>query len=114
MTVGICGLGLIGGSMAKAYKADGHRVLGFDIDDATLGYAQLAEITDGVLSNETIGECELILVALYPAKTVKYLKEIAPFISKDTVVIDLCGTKSKVCECGFQLAKERALHPEQH
>ena len=50
MTVGICGLGLIGGSMAKAYRAAGHTVLGFDKNDATLGYAALAQITDGVMA----------------------------------------------------------------
>ena len=37
MTAGIVGLGLIGGSLAKAYKAGGHTVYGQDIDDAVLG-----------------------------------------------------------------------------
>ena len=32
MTVGIVGLGLIGGSFAKAYHAQGHRVLAYDAD----------------------------------------------------------------------------------
>jgi len=106
MTVGICGLGLIGGSMAKAYKAAGHTVLGYDKDDATLGYSSLAGICDGVLSDETIPSCELIFIALYPMAAVKYLEQIAPLISKDTTVIDLCGTKLKICECGFELAKK--------
>lgn len=104
MTVGICGLGLIGGSMAKAYKASGHRVLGFDIDQATLGYCDLAGITDGVLDESTIGECELLFVALYPTASAHYLESVAHLISKDATVIDLCGTKVKICECGFALA----------
>ena len=106
MTVGICGLGLIGGSMAKAYKEAGHTVLGFDIDEATLGYAALAGITDGVLQKETIPSCDLILVALYPQKTMEYMKSIAPFLSPDTVLMDLCGTKKQVTDCGFALARE--------
>ena len=106
MTVGICGLGLIGGSMAKAYKESGHTVLAYDIDNASLGYAFLSEIIDGELNAETIKQCELILVALYPAVTIKYLNEIAPLVSPDTVIIDLCGTKATVCECGFALAKQ--------
>lgn len=106
MTVGICGLGLIGGSMAKAYKEDGHTVLAYDIDNASLGYAFLSEMIDGELNAETIKQCELILVALYPAVTIKYLNEIAPLVSPDTVIIDLCGTKATVCECGFALAKQ--------
>ncbi len=106
MTVGICGLGLIGGSMAKAYKESGHRVLGFDTNESTLGYCSLAGITDGVLDENTIGECELIFVALYPIASIKYLEDIAHLIPKNATVIDLCGTKAKICECGFRLAKE--------
>jgi len=106
MTVGICGLGLIGGSMAKAYHEAGHRVLGFDADASTLGFASLAKIIDGTLDEITIGECELIFVALYPKATVTYLENIAPHISQTAVVIDLCGTKELVCERGFSLAKK--------
>ena len=56
MKVGICGLGLIGGSMAKAYKAKGHTVYGYDNDKNTLGYAMLASIIDGELKEEQIKE----------------------------------------------------------
>ncbi|MBP3370786.1 MAG: prephenate dehydrogenase/arogenate dehydrogenase family protein [Clostridia bacterium] len=106
MTVGICGLGLIGGSMAKAYKESGHKVLGFDINEATLGYCELAGITDGTLNEDTIGECELLFVALYPVASIKYLESVAHLISPNATVIDLCGTKAKICECGFALAKK--------
>ena len=106
MTVGICGLGLIGGSMAKSYKADGHTVLGFDAHEPTLGYCALAGITDGILNEETIPSCDLIFVALYPQIAVEYLKKIAPIIDAHTVVIDLCGTKKQICDCGFALAEQ--------
>ena len=106
MKVGICGLGLIGGSMAKAYKLDGHTVFGYDRDESTLGYAKLADIIDADLNDESIKECDLIFVALYPRATVEYLKSIAPLINSNTTVIDLCGTKQLVCETGFDLAKK--------
>ena len=106
MTVGICGLGLIGGSMAKAYKEAGHKVLGFDIDQATQGYSEIAGITDGILNEKTVPDCDLIFVALYPVASAQYLESIAHLISKDTVVIDLCGTKKNICACGFELASE--------
>ncbi len=104
MTVGICGLGLIGGSMAKAYREDGHTVFGYDTDTATLGYCSLAGITDGVLDEASIPNCEIIFIALYPEAAAEYLTQIAHLISHGTVVIDLCGTKVKICECGFSLA----------
>ncbi len=106
MTVGVCGLGLIGGSMARAYKEKGHRVLGFDIDTATEGYALLAGIIDGQLNAEALGECELIFVALYPEKAVEYMESIAPLVSKRAIVMDLCGTKTGVCRAGFALAEK--------
>ena len=106
MTVGICGLGLIGGSMAKAYKVEGHTVYGYDNDAATLGYASIASIIDGELNDEMLDKCELIYIALYPVATVNYLENIAPKLRKDTVVIDLCGTKQLVCEKGFALANK--------
>ena len=106
MTVGICGLGLIGGSMAKAYKAAGHTVLGYDKNSAALGYAALAGITDGTLDSSSVADCELIFIALYPQTAVKYLEEIAPIVDKKTVVIDLCGTKKEICTAGFRLAEE--------
>lgn len=106
MTVGICGLGLIGGSMAKAYKAENHTVYGFDADNTTLGYASVAYIIDGILDNEHIKECDLILIALYPKATIDYLVSVAPLINKETVVIDLCGIKKQICEVGFELANK--------
>lgn len=106
MTVGICGLGLIGGSMAKAYREAGHKVLGFDAQEATLGYAALADITNGILNEETIPSCELILIALYPQAAADYLQRIAPLIDPHTTVIDLCGIKEYICERGFALAKQ--------
>ena len=104
MTVGICGLGLIGGSMAKAYKAAAHTVYGYDKDSASLGYALLDNICDAELNNENISECDLLFIALYPEAAIKYLENVAALISKNTVVIDLCGTKDGICKCGFSLA----------
>lgn len=109
MTVGIYGLGLIGGSMAKAYAASGHRVLGYDTDKATLGYCALAEITGAELDGASVGECDLIFIALYPRAAVECLKAIAPLVRKESVVIDLCGTKEKICEVGFALAREHGF-----
>lgn len=106
MNIGICGLGLIGGSMAKAYHQAGETVYGYDINAASLGYASLADIIDGVLDNSTIPLCDLLFIALYPGSAVKYLSEIAPLISRSAVVIDLCGTKKNICRCGFALAEK--------
>lgn len=106
MTIGICGLGLIGGSMAKAYKAHGDfTVYGYDRDETTQGFARLSGAIDGTLDEASIPLCDLILVALYPTATVEYLKRIAPLIKKDALVMDLCGVKAEICRVGFTLAE---------
>ena len=92
--------------MAKAYRAEGHEVFGADLDEATLGYATLADIICARLDDGTIPQCDLIFIALYPQAAVEYLRAIAPRISSHTVVIDLCGTKKQICDVGFALARQ--------
>lgn len=105
MTVGICGLGLIGGSMAKAYaQTEGVTVYGYDRDETTLGFAQLSGTISGVLNEETVPACDLILVALYPEAAAQYLREIAPTVKSTALVMDLCGVKAEICRVGFELA----------
>ena len=108
MTVGICGLGLIGGSAAKAYKqnAPDTRVLGFDKNPTSQSYALLCGMIDGTLDTTTLPACDLVLVALYPDAAVEYMKQIAPVLKKDCVLIDLCGVKEQVCKVGFALAEQ--------
>lgn len=108
-TVGIVGLGLIGGSMARAYKlySDSDcQVLGMDRDKATLDVAMLTGAVDRPLTVDNIGACELLLIALFPGATVDFLRENASRISPDALVIDLCGIKQMVCEACFPLAKQ--------
>lgn len=109
MTIGIIGSGLIGGSVARAYKSDGHTVLIKDKDTATLGYALLSGIADGELTTERLSECDITFIALYPDAAIAFLKENAEFFKKDGLVIDLCGTKREICETGFTLSKEHGF-----
>ena len=109
MTVGIVGLGLIGGSFAKAYHAAGHTVLAFDIDRSTYDFAVLSGTVNGPLTDETLSTCDLILIAVIPSAAVDYLKHHAAHIGPKPVVIDCCGTKRVVCAACFPLAKEHGF-----
>ena len=106
MTVGIVGLGLIGGSFAKAYHAAGHTVLAFDIDRSTYDFAVLSGTVNGPLTDETLSTCDLILIAVIPSAAVGYLKQHAAHIGPKPVVIDCCGTKRVVCTACFPLAEQ--------
>lgn len=109
MTVGIVGLGLIGGSFAKAYQAAGHSVLACDTDRTTLEFATMSGAADGELTAENAAGCELILIAVYPEAAVEWLRRMAPHIGKKPVVIDCCGTKRKVCAACFPMAAEHGI-----
>ena len=106
-TVGVVGLGLIGGSFAKAYHADGGwKVLAHDRDESILGIAQLGGEIDGRLTKENIGECDLILICVYPQAVVDFLSEMGPYIGKKPVVIDCCGTKRVPMYEGVKIAEK--------
>lgn len=107
MIVGIAGLGLIGGSIAKAYKRDSSCiVLGYDVDDLVNDFAVLSNTIDEKLTKENIKNCDILIVAVYPDSAETFLKENAPYFSKNTVVIDCLGIKEKICNIGFSLAEE--------
>lgn len=105
MTVGILGLGLIGGSMSRAYAKAGHRVLACEKDEDMLSFAQLAGAVHGALTRENVAQCDLVLLAIYPQGCICWLESFAPNIRADALVMDLCGTKRVVCESCFALAQ---------
>jgi len=109
MTIGIAGLGLIGGSLAKAYKAGGHKIYAFDTDKAILSFAQLSGAADGVLDGDSINLCGAVFIAINPGDAIAYMEENAPRIAKDTIVVDCCGVKRSVCSRCFELAKQHGF-----
>jgi len=104
MNIGIIGLGLIGGSFAKAYKAAGHTVFACETDKSILDFAILSGAADAPLDIGAPMDCDLILIALYPLSAIDFLDKSALHIKPDTMVIDCCGTKQNICAAGFKAA----------
>ena len=109
MTVGIVGLGLIGGSLAKAYHAAGWTVYAKDINETILSFAILSGAVDEALTEENLPLCDLLLLAAYLAAAEEYLQNTAHAIAAHTTVIDCLGTKRRICQVGFRLAKEHGF-----
>lgn len=109
MTVGIVGLGLIGGSFAKAYHEAGETVLACNRTEDTLKFAMLSGAVDGELTEENIGSCDLVIIAVFPEAAEAFLRRMAPYIGKKPVVIDACGTKRKICSMCFPIAEEYGI-----
>ena len=106
MNVGIIGLGLIGGSLARAYTKSEHTVYAADIDDSILSFAQLAGVVHAKLDAQTIRKCELILLSVYADAAATWLESNAKYISANTLVIDCCGIKENICNRCFPIAEK--------
>ncbi len=110
MKTGIVGLGLIGGSIAKAVKQNTeHEVYGTDLQESVILKAQLLEAIDGRLTEDMIGDCDYIILALYPGAAVGYVKERRNSFKKGAVVIDCCGVKEAVCSEIYPIAAEQGF-----
>lgn len=110
MTVGIVGLGLIGGSLAKAYKASGQvTVLGHDLDTSTKEFARMSGVIDGALTRDNLRTCDLILLAIPPRAVVRFIREHADDFTSRPMLIDCAGTKRVVCDAVFPLAAEHGF-----
>jgi prephenate dehydrogenase len=110
VNIGIVGLGLIGGSMAKSIKVrTAHTVWGIDLDAETMTLSRLSGAIDGALTRENIPQCDLLLVAIRPAAAVGWVREHAALISKSAILVDLCGVKRNVCAQLAPIAKEHGF-----
>lgn len=106
MKIGILGLGLIGGSLARAYALEGHTVYASEKNESMLSFAMLAGAVHGRLEEETIPLCDLILLAIYPDGSASWLERNAPLVSPHALVMDCCGIKTEVCRRCFPLAQK--------
>ena len=107
MKVGIVGLGLIGGSMAKSIKArTSHTVFGIARSEETLMMARMCGALDAPLPQENLSQCDLILIAIRPAAAIEWVRRNAADISKSAVVVDLCGVKRVVVESIAPIAEQ--------
>ncbi|WP_027400239.1 prephenate dehydrogenase [Anaerovorax odorimutans] len=110
MKVGIIGLGLIGGSIAKAIKQNtDNTVYGTDIVESVIYKAQLLEAIDGKLEEDMICGCDLIIIALYPKDTIDFIKSHADQFKVGSIILDCCGVKDIICETVKPIAEEKGF-----
>jgi prephenate dehydrogenase len=97
MKILIAGLGLIGGSFAKAFKKHtDHTVLGYDIVPAVTEFALECGAVDRIASPEDFGEADLTLVCLYPKVAVDFILSNFDRFKPGSTVTDACGVKCAV------------------
>lgn len=99
MEIGIVGLGLIGGSLAKAISQNtDNTVYGYDKSEQVVNKAILVNAIEQPLTDNLLPHCDIVIVALYPQDTIDYVKSHAGLFKKGGIVLDCGGVKQIVCD----------------
>lgn len=110
-TVVIAGLGLMGGSMAMAFKKHTDwTVYGWNRTRSVAEKALAQGAIDGIADEETIAECDLLIPVLYPDATINFLRRIIPTMKPGSQVVDLVGVKTKVVDALEPIALQYGVH----
>lgn len=107
MKIGVVGLGLIGGSLAKAIKKyTEHTVVGWDASEVIRANAKLLGAADSFMIEGNPEGCDIVFIALYPSITIQYIKEHAQSFQKNSMVVDCAGVKQEICKVVEGIALE--------
>lgn len=107
MKIGIIGLGLMGGSIAKAITLNTeHTVWGSNRSHGAVEKALQVGAIQKELEKDDLRECDLVIVSLYPQASIDYIKNNADSFKKGAIVMDISGVKRYVCDALYETAKE--------
>lgn len=111
MNIAVIGLGLIGGSICKALKANTfHHIMGIDTNPETIRKALEIGAIDEEITEDRLGEANLTIVALYPVPTVEVVKKNADKFRKGSIVMDVCGVKGYTVHGCTPVLDERGVY----
>ncbi len=95
----IIGLGLMGGSYARALKKQGFYVEAIDKNIDVIEYALDKDIIDvgsTITTEEAVKRADIIIFALYPHVFLDWLEKYRDFVRKDTLITDVTGVKTVI------------------
>lgn len=97
-TIGIVGLGLIGGSIGLALREPGRTVVGFDVDPAAQQVARDRACVDRIAALEEVAKADLVFIAVPPDVIVPICEQVMAAAGPETVVTDCASVKGEVAE----------------
>lgn len=107
MNIVVSGLGIIGGSIAKALKKyTEHYVIGINRSYQPLEDALNCGAIDEIGNSESLSEANILILGTFPEAAVKFVEDNAKFIPKNCIVMDTSGIKSEICPKLTQLAQK--------
>ncbi len=101
MNIGIIGLGLIGGSIAKSLKEvhkQNSNITGYDLNEKDLVAAYNDGVIDNIADNLTTGftNCSVIFVCTPVRHIASIIDELAPHVPNDCIITDVGSTKHEI------------------
>ena len=106
----IAGLGLIGGSLAKAMAArTDYEIIGYDRDLQVVRRALSDGSIHAAFLPEDLREVDLLFVALRPGDAIRFLTSAIPGMKPGALAADLCGVKRAVVHAVDPVARERGV-----
>lgn len=98
MNIVIAGLGIIGGSFAKAIKKyTDHTVIGINRSPAPLEKALRCGAIDEIGGANSLSQADLVILGVYPAAAVEFIRANGTHLKKGCIVTDTSGIKSAIC-----------------
>ncbi|MDY0295001.1 MAG: prephenate dehydrogenase [Acholeplasmataceae bacterium] len=114
MKVFIVGLGLIGASIAEGLKQKGYHLFAYDLDEAVMEEAKKLKLIDETSSIESLGDAELIILALYPKDNVSFIQTYQSFLKPGQIITDVSGTKEVMMHDIEQILPEGISYTSMH
>ena len=98
MKIGIIGLGLIGGSLARQIMRNtSHKVFAYDVSDEVLKKGALLNAYHEILDvNAPILDVDILIIATNPRATLKILDSVVPRIKSGAIIMDTAGIKKEI------------------
>lgn len=98
MNIVIVGLGIIGGSLAKAFtKYTNHHIIGINRSEITVQQA----LNDGAIHEigtlDSLGKADVVYMCTYPEHIVSFMENNAGYFRKNCIITDVCGIKKNIC-----------------
>lgn len=109
-TIAVIGLGLIGGSFAKAFKQyTDHRIIGFNRTRSTAEKALEEGVIDKIGTPENLKEADIILLSMYPKVSCDFIEEHLDELKPGCIITDDCGIKTYLAERLAPLCREHGF-----
>ncbi len=110
MNIAIVGLGIIGGSFAKAFSGyTEHKVIGINRNEDVVKRALEEGAIHEAGTKYSLAHADVVYMCTYPKHIVSYVRENINYFKKGCIITDVCGIKSEICEELADICEEGGL-----